>query len=56
MSLQRGVSFGMNQQMELKDIIYFLENDNIVDFLNNLSYNNLDFKDLWKDEINNFLF
>ena len=37
-------------------IIYYLENDNIIDFLNNLSYNNLDFKDLWKDEINNFLF
>jgi hypothetical protein len=30
MSLQRGVSFGMNQQMELKDIIYFKEK-NILD-------------------------
>jgi hypothetical protein len=39
-----------------KKIIYYLENDNITNFLNNVSYNNLDFKDLWKDEINNFLF
>jgi hypothetical protein len=30
MSLQRGVSFGMNQQMELKDTIYFKEK-NILD-------------------------
>ena len=39
-----------------KKIIYYLENDNITNFLNNLSYNNLGFKDLWKNEINNLLF
>jgi len=38
-----------------RKIIYYLENDNLTNFLNNVSYNNLDFKDLWKDEINNFL-
>jgi hypothetical protein len=38
-----------------KQIIYYLENDNLNKYSNNLSYNNLDFSDLWKNEINNNL-
>ena len=52
---KNNIIFTNNIDEMYEKIIYYLENDNITNFLNNVSYNNLDFKDLWKDEINNFL-